>query len=545
MRYFFAFVIILFSIRLLAQAPEVPHKMQFAGLTLTIRDDARREIQKDVDALTQSSKYYTIKVERARTYFPVIEKIFEEERVPEDFKFLVLQESSLVPDAVSVSNAVGYWQFKDFTAIEMGLRVDKQIDERMNIVSSTRAAAQYIKKNNYYFNNWLYALQAYQMGAGGVIKAVKDYEPGTKHMEVTSATYWYVKKFLAHKVAFEKSVEERGATQLVLFQTSRKSDLNAFANGMAIEPENLLSYNKWARTGEVPDDKSYTIAIPVEDTQKKEHVLASANRIAGSEMRVTPRVSLAKSYIRFVNGLPAIQAIEGESSSTLAKRADTDLSSFLKYNDISISDRLMAGEFYYLKRKHKKATTLTHKSGEKESLWAISQKYGIRLSKLQKYNPGLQIKVGTLVWLTPKNSKPEKNISEQPVILDTEKSFAWSVTPVVESNPTEKENQEVAKSSNDKIGDVAPQEVSITATVRSGTHEVKTGETFYSIAKLYKLEVMNLVNLNKLNLKDPLKPGQILQITDNQEVVDSKLVYHKVKPSETLHSIAREYEVTI
>ena len=134
-----------------AQSPEVPHKMQFADLTLTIRDDARREIQKDVDALTRYTKSFNIKVERAKTYFPIIERIFAEENVPDDFKYLVIQESALIPDAVSVSNAVGFWQFKDFTAIEMGLRVDKQIDERMNIVSSSRAAARYLKKNNTFF----------------------------------------------------------------------------------------------------------------------------------------------------------------------------------------------------------------------------------------------------------------------------------------------------------------------------------------------------------------------------------------------------------
>src|SRR6478609_11203555 len=161
-----------------AQPPQVPHKMSFAGMTLTIRDDARKEIQKDVDALTQSPKHFKIKVERAKTYFPIIEKIFEEERVPDDFKYLVLQESALISDAVSSSNAVGFWQFKDFTAIEMGLREDKEVDERMNIVSSSRAAAKYFKKNNHYFNNWVYALQAYQIGAGGVLQSVKNLESG-------------------------------------------------------------------------------------------------------------------------------------------------------------------------------------------------------------------------------------------------------------------------------------------------------------------------------------------------------------------------------
>ncbi|HKZ36807.1 MAG TPA: lytic transglycosylase domain-containing protein, partial [Chryseolinea sp.] len=201
-----------------AQVPQVPHKMQFAGMTLAIRDDARKEIQKDVNALTQSPRHHNIKVERAKTYFPIIEKVFEEERVPDDFKYLVLQESALIADAVSVSNAVGFWQFKDFTAVEMGLRVDKEIDERLNIVSSTRAAARYIKKNNFYFNNWIFALQAYQMGAGGAMKSLKDHQSGAKNMEITSATYWYVKKFLAHKVAFGDAVKGMGQIRVLPYE---------------------------------------------------------------------------------------------------------------------------------------------------------------------------------------------------------------------------------------------------------------------------------------------------------------------------------------
>src|SRR6188768_3462894 len=142
---FFAVALFFFGAASYGQTPEVPHKMQFAGMTLTIRDDARREIQSDVDAFTKYPRYFGVKVERAKTYFPIIEKIFAEERLPDDFKFLALQESALISDAVSVSDAVGFWQFKDFTAMEMGLRVDKEVDERMNLVSSSHAAALYLK----------------------------------------------------------------------------------------------------------------------------------------------------------------------------------------------------------------------------------------------------------------------------------------------------------------------------------------------------------------------------------------------------------------
>src|SRR6478736_2433241 len=202
------------------QTPEVPHKMQFAGMTLTIRDDARREIQTDVDALTRSPKHFNMKVERAKTYFPIIEKVFAEERLPDDFKFLALQESALISDAVSVSDAVGFWQFKDFTAMEMGLRVDKEVDERMNLVSSSRAAARYLKQNNYMFNNWVYALQSYQMGAGGVQRAVGEQDNGAAHMDITSDTYWYVKKYLAYKVAFEGVVQGEGLVKVIPYEVN-------------------------------------------------------------------------------------------------------------------------------------------------------------------------------------------------------------------------------------------------------------------------------------------------------------------------------------
>src|SRR6478736_3206121 len=248
------------------QTPEVPHKMQFAGMTLTIRDDARREIQADVDALTRSPKYFNIKVERAKTYFPIIEKVFAEERVPDDFKYLVLQESALIADAVSVSNAVGFWQFKDFTAMEMGLRVDKEIDERMNLISASRGAAKYLKKNNNFFNNWLYALQSYQMGAGGVQRSVGEEHYGARHMEITSDTYWYVKKYLAHKVAFEAALKGEPQLKVMDYQPGEATSIKDVAKLLAIDEAKLIEYNKWVRKENIPGDRKYTLLVPIGET---------------------------------------------------------------------------------------------------------------------------------------------------------------------------------------------------------------------------------------------------------------------------------------
>lgn len=80
---------------------------------------------------------------------------------------------------------------------------------------------------------------------------------------------------------------------------------------------------------------------------------------------------------------------------------------------------------------------------------------------------------------------------------------------------------------------------------------VQAKETLYSIAKLYNVGVMELVQWNNLDLQQGLKIGQILKLSDNEPVkvetvrVSSKEVVHEVKSSDTLYSIARQYGVTI
>jgi len=150
------------SLPLLAQIPQVPAELEFADLIVRINPQARREIQLDVDAQYRNPNYLKVKQERVNLYMPLIEEILRENGAPEDLKYLVIQESSLIADAVSTSNAVGFWQFKQGTAEEVFLRVDNQIDERKNIVSSTRGAALYLKKHNNTFDNWMCALVSYQ-----------------------------------------------------------------------------------------------------------------------------------------------------------------------------------------------------------------------------------------------------------------------------------------------------------------------------------------------------------------------------------------------
>jgi membrane-bound lytic murein transglycosylase D len=568
----FAAILLLSFYGVSAQTPQVPHKMNFAGITLTIRDDARREIQKDVDALTQAPKYFNIKVERARTYFPIIEKIFAEERLPDDFKYLVLQESALIADAVSVSNAVGFWQFKDFTAVEMGLRVDKEIDERMNIASSSRAAAQYLKKNNHFFNNWIYALQAYQMGAGGVMRSISDYESGARHMEITSQTYWYVKKFLAHKVAFESAIKGPALVNVMAYENTGKKSLSEIAKEVSLPAEQLETYNKWVRKGIIPDDRKYIVAIPVQGDSREIYASvakATAQKLKEAEHPKRLEARPAQAIVsdkKFIHGLPTIKAVQGESPAALAKRANIGLSTFLSYNDLSISDQLIEGQYYYLKRKKARAAVAQHTVMlSQESLWSVSQQYGVQLKRVKKLNPSLStstLNSGTTVKLPALPGRPSRTEDVQVAAVEVESDdfFTWSVDPksqaaslVTEVKP---EARPVVQMSEPLVVS-RPQQTSVSEEKKfsgSGQHVVVQGETLYSIAKLYSVGVMDLVNWNQLKLEEGIRPGQVLRakevisetaiVLSPSDTTESFIVY-EVKSSDTLYSVARQYGVTI
>ena len=476
------------------QTPEVPHKMAFAGMSLTIRDDARREIQEDVNALTRNPRYFDLKVDRARQYFPIIERIFREERVPDEFKYLALQESALIADAISVSNAVGYWQFKDFTAREVGLRIDNAVDERKNIVSSTRGAARYLKQNNFVFNNWILALQAYQMGAGGVKRAVGDEFDGDRHMHITSATYWYVKKFLAHLVAFSHALQTPGSVPpLREVVVNCTCELATLARDLAVDVQVLADHNKWILASVLPADKPYTLIVPeaatgpapLEVTPAVEPVVAKT-----PQPPVTATPTPLAEPLR-VYGVPAIMARQDETLPQLVARSGIGLSQFLDFNDIEIDHLPHAGVPYFMDRKNHQAPEPQHPLAVGEDVWRVSQQYAVQLRRLRKFNrlkPDEAMQAGDVVWLNA--TRPKITRETAPAEVAELDPGSWITLP---EGP---ENQPNIT----RVGDPA-----------HDLHVVQKSETLYSIARQYGVTVQELMDWN--GKKDTaLAPGEQLKV---------------------------------
>jgi membrane-bound lytic murein transglycosylase D len=406
--------------------PQVPSTMQFADIKLKITESARREIQSDVDALTASAKFFNAKVDRAAMFMPFVEQIFKEEELPDDFKYLAIQESGFISDAVSTSNAVGFWQFKKLTAQEVGLRVDNKVDERQNIIASSRAAAKYLQKNNFFFNNWLYALQAYQMGAGGAMDELGEVKGGGKSLTIDKKTYWYVKKYLAHKIAFEGAVNEAMAKQtsprLNVYEQGGGKSLKSIASEVNVDYDQLKEFNSWLLTAKIPEDKTYPVIIP---STEASIALAAANPSTFKEQPVSETSSslpperdiiLSEDAVRLIhlNGLPGVIANVAMSIDELAELVSLDPNKLISYNDLLPHYQIIEGQIYYLKAKRGKARIYYHTVQEGESVWMIAQIYGVKEHKLMKMNriedSDVVLDVGRVIWL--KKTRPEDTAVE-------------------------------------------------------------------------------------------------------------------------------------
>jgi membrane-bound lytic murein transglycosylase D len=115
------------------------------------------------------------RLERGSRYEPMIRAKMKAGGLPEDMYYLALVESGFDPHAYSRAAAVGMWQFMTSTARDMGLRVDRWVDERRDPVRSTEAAVRFIRGLRDQFGSLYLAAAAYNGGPGRVSRGLARY----------------------------------------------------------------------------------------------------------------------------------------------------------------------------------------------------------------------------------------------------------------------------------------------------------------------------------------------------------------------------------
>ncbi len=112
-------------------------------------------------------------VERSGAYLDAMREIFRSYGIPEDLCYLPHVESSFRHWARSKCGAAGMWQFMRWTAKRF-IKVNYLVDERLDPMKSTRAAAELLLDNYQKLGSWPLAITAYNHGAAGMERALRQ-----------------------------------------------------------------------------------------------------------------------------------------------------------------------------------------------------------------------------------------------------------------------------------------------------------------------------------------------------------------------------------
>lgn len=474
--------------------PTVPEHMGFCDLELTLNSSARTYIETFIAKLHKSETYFQTLVDKANTYMPIVEEAFRTENVPDDLKFIVIQESAFNGKAVSKSGAVGFWQMKEASARHVGLVMNNQIDERKHIYRSSVGAARYFRHANENFDNWVYAIIGYNRGPVGAKAFVSEKNFGKKKLLVTGKTHWYALKAIAYKLAFQDEIGQRAPiVYLKSYATGGETSVEKLAKQKSISLDELQQYNPWIKGRKLPSDQNYIYYVP---SDPPNHIGGEIPIVIIPDPRMKPiEASPVRQPARFKyltrksdpdHGKYYVLLRQGEQLPEVAVRTRTKTAKLREYNQLKVSDRLEAGGFLQLKPSKKMAFHIVRPG---DTWQIIAGKYDQDFKKLQKRN--LAKDVGATLYPNQKiYIKGKKPKGEKIIILEPDGTGS-GVSP---KNLAPKKPKPAPKAKS-----------------KYKTHTVKRGETLWRIAQHHKVSVDQLRKWNNLKSNE-IFPGQKLRI---------------------------------
>jgi hypothetical protein len=258
------------------KAPPIPEKLTFGGEEVPLdKFDVHERFDRElmINTFWHSQTMFTLK--KTRRFFPTIEKILKENKVPADYKYLAVAESGLA-NVVSPSNAAGFWQFLESTGKRYGLEINGEVDERYHLEKATVAAAKYLKDSKEKLGSWTLAAAAYNMGENGVEKALNKQKVENYYdLLLNEETARYMFRILAIKEIYSQPAEFGFALDSTDYYPiiSTKimkvdyaiDDLAQFAKDNGTTYKELRLLNPWLRKPYLKNTakKEYEIKLPL------------------------------------------------------------------------------------------------------------------------------------------------------------------------------------------------------------------------------------------------------------------------------------------
>ena len=223
---------------------------------------------------------------------------------------------------------------------------------------------------------------------------------------------------------------------------------------------------------------------------------------------------------------------------------------------------------------------ILHTVEKGQTAWYISQKYDVPLQEIYKHNPGAerQLTVGSIIKVpankvTSINNNPSRNqdgrfrhheVKPGDTLFSLSQRYNVTVDDIIAHNPALKNGVltigSIVRIPRESDQATSGEENKADKPFVTGEnyvyHEIKDGQTLYSISRKYQVEVQTIKKHNPDIQQNDLERGYMLRIPKsstgetNKSVAEEKkpdkkdlFDQHRVRRRETLFSISREYDV--
>lgn len=381
---------------------QTPFRIEYNPILERVIKSYLKRNKKGMERLMALSNYY----------FPLFEQKLDKHNIPLEIKYLAIVESGLNPRARSRVGATGLWQFMFATGKMHGLEVSSYVDERMDPVMSTEAAAQYLSTLYRVFRDWDLVLASYNSGPGNVSKAIRRSGGSKNYWDLRPylprETAGYVPAFLATLYIFEYA-EEHGfqppQPQVTYFETDtvhtkRLLTFEQVSKVTGVDKKMLQFLNPSYKLDVIPhvEDEEYSLRLP---RSKSGLFVNNEDAIYGyveAKKKEVPEMIEAEERIRY-------RVKRGDYLGKIAERYGVGISDIRRWNDLRttrlrIGQRLTIYPRSFPQDASSSPKFYTVKQGD--SLWSISRRFpGLTVQQIKDLNnmngnrlrPGMRLKL--------------------------------------------------------------------------------------------------------------------------------------------------------